>query len=274
MSSSPAPLPRLYTFGSMSLGKDPVFPEADLTLVRRAMETGIWFHSSRTYNNGFTFMILRMAFDADRARTPKMILKIRDGSVPILRFETEDTCRRLGLDTIDIAQLVSMRREPGNLVEQLRAGDGPLLEELQSLRDRGLIQRCALYLDKGNAEAAVEAARHRLIDAVTFYVSPWQFDCTPTAWKALQALGKPLLALRTLGGGGSGDTAPERQRVSERFPDKSPLQLALDFAAGLPCLQTTIGGTASPAHFDAYIQASQKAAPLSADDLAFFEPSA
>ena len=57
-----------YTFGSMSLGRNLAYPEADLAVARRAMESGVWFHSSPTYNNGFTFMVLRMAFDAARRR--------------------------------------------------------------------------------------------------------------------------------------------------------------------------------------------------------------
>src|SRR5580704_4397358 len=115
-----------YTFGSMSLGRDPADIAQDLIVARRAMEAGVWFHSSPTYNNGFTFMVLRMAFDENRSRVPRMVIKIRDGSVPLMRFEVEDSCRRLGLDSIDVAQLVSMDSNPGNLVDQLRKGDGPL----------------------------------------------------------------------------------------------------------------------------------------------------
>ena len=126
----------LYTFGTMSLGREPSFPEGDLAVARRAMEAGVWFHSSPTYNNGFTFMVLRMAFAAARSQLPRLIIKIRDGSVSLMRFEAEDSCRRLDIDHIDIAQLVSQRREPGNLVAQLVAGGGPLVDELDALRRR------------------------------------------------------------------------------------------------------------------------------------------
>ena len=119
-----------YTFGSMSLGKNPAEVTQDLAVVRRAMEAGVWFHSSPTYNNGFTFMVLRMAFDADRARVPRLMIKVRDATVALMRFEVEDSCRRLGIDAIDVAQLVSMDPQPGNLVDQLRAGGGPLVDEL------------------------------------------------------------------------------------------------------------------------------------------------
>lgn len=253
----------------MSLGRDPVSPEADVAVARQAMESGVWFHSSRTYHNGFAFMVLRLAFDEDRSRVPRVILKIRDGSVPLMRFETEDSCRRLGLESIDIAQLVSMRREPGNLVDQLLANDGPLVEELVSLRERGLIQKTALFLDRHNADAAAEAAQNPLIDAVTFYASPWQFDCTRTAWRALVNLGKPMLALRTLGGWNDERFADRREAVARLFPNQDPVQLALDFATTLPGLQTTIGGTASPEHLRHFLRAASNATPLPPDRMEF-----
>src|ERR1700743_2909144 len=130
-----------YTFGSMSLGRNPADVAQDLAVAHRAIEAGVWFHSSPTYNMGFTYMVLRMAFDEDRSKVPRLILKVRDATVALMRFEVEDSCRRLGLDGIDVAQLVSMDSKPGNLVDQLRAGDGPLVDELASLRSRGLIRQ-------------------------------------------------------------------------------------------------------------------------------------
>ena len=109
-----------FTFGSMSLGRNPADITADLAVARRAIESGVWFHSSPTYNQGFTFMVLRLAFDEDRSRVPRMVIKVRDATASLMRFEVEDSCRRLGLDAIDVAQLVSMDPRPGNLVDQLR----------------------------------------------------------------------------------------------------------------------------------------------------------
>jgi aryl-alcohol dehydrogenase-like predicted oxidoreductase len=117
-----------YTFGSMSLGRNPSDITNDLAVARRAMDAGVWFHSSPTYNQGFAFMVLRLAFDADRTRVPRMVIKVRDATASLMRFEVEDSCRRLGLDAIDVAQLVSMDSQPGNLVDQLRSGGGPLVD--------------------------------------------------------------------------------------------------------------------------------------------------
>jgi aryl-alcohol dehydrogenase-like predicted oxidoreductase len=257
-----------YTFGCMSLGRDPAFPEKDLAVVRRAMDAGVWFHASPTYNNGFTFMVLRLAFDADRARVPRMILKVRDGSASLMRFETEDSCRRLGLGHIDIAQLVAMRREPGNLIDQLRAGGGPLVDELASLRARGLIRRAVLFLDRDNADDAVDAAAHPLIDGVTLYWNALQRDCTDTAWAKIRERRIPVLALRTLGGGASDPKLSEvRKTLATLFPNVGSAELALRLAASEPLVKTSIGGTASLAHLEEFLAAAQAPQPLGEDEI-------
>ncbi len=257
-----------YTFGTMSLGRNPAYPESDLAVARRAMDSGVWFHSSPTYNNGFTFMVLRMAFDAARQQTPRMIIKVRDGSVPLMRFEVEDTCRRLGVDHLDIAQLVSMHREPGNLVDQLLAGGGPLVDELASLRARGLIRRAVIFLDRNNADAAAQAATHPLIDGVTLYWNAVQWDCTQTAWQILQQNRTPVLALRTMGGPASDESLKaKRQSLREALPNLDATLLALRLAASDAVIRTTIGGTASLAHLEEFLAAAKVATPLDQETL-------
>jgi aryl-alcohol dehydrogenase-like predicted oxidoreductase len=255
-----------YTFGSMSLGRNPADVVNDLAVARRAMESGVSFHSSPTYNNGFTFMVLRMAFDADRTRVPRMIIKVRDGSVPLMRFEVEDTCRRLGIEGIDVAQLVSMDPKPGNLVDQLRGNGGPLVDELASLRQRGLIREAVLFITKDNADDAVQAAAHPLINGVTLYWNVRQCDCSASAWTALRERNIPTLALRTLGGG----PADKRGALKSSAVDtliaaagcRTEADLALRLASSEPMVKTSIGGTASLAHLEDYLAAGTSPQPL------------
>ena len=258
-----------YTFGSMSLGRNPADVTNDLAVARRAMEAGVSFHSSPTYNNGFTFMVLRMAFDADRSRVPRMVIKVRDGSVPLMRFEVEDTCRRLALDSIDVAQLVSMDPKPGNLVDQLRGNGGPLADELASLRKRGLIREAVLYLTPQNSDAAVAAANHELIDGVTLYWNVRQRDCTAAAWAALRERNIPTLALRTLGGGPTDKQGMAKSAVVDALVATAgccnEAELALRLAASEPMVKTTIGGTGSLAHLEEFLVAGKAPSPLSSD---------
>ena len=255
-----------YTFGSMSLGRNPADVAQDLAVARRAIEAGVWFHSSPTYNNGFTFMVLRMAFDEDRSRVPKMVIKVRDGSLPLMRFEVEDTCRRLGLDSIDVAQLVSMDPRPGNLVDQLRGGGGPLADELASLRSRGLIRQAVLFLTPENSDAAVEATRSGLIDGVILYWNACQRDCSDSAWATIQQKGIPSLALRTLGGGpadaASKTKSNDLAKLIQAAGCNNPTDFNLRLAASEPAIRTTIGGTASLAHLEDYLKAAANATPL------------
>jgi aryl-alcohol dehydrogenase-like predicted oxidoreductase len=260
-----------YTFGTMSLGRNPADVAQDLVVVRRALEAGVSFHSSPTYNQGFTFMVLRLAFDEDRSRVPKMVIKVRDASVALMRFEVEDSCRRLGLDSIDIAQLVSMDPRPGNLVDQLRGAGGPLVDELALLRERGLIRQAVLFLTQENSDAAVEATKSGLIEGVTLYWNAYQRDCSDSAWATIQEKGIPTLALRTLGGGPSDKIssaiAENLAELIEASGCRDATEFNLRLAASEPVIQTTIGGTASLEHLDNYLHAAARAAPLSAEIL-------
>jgi aryl-alcohol dehydrogenase-like predicted oxidoreductase len=253
----------LFTFGSMSLGRNPADITSDLAVARRAMEAGVWFHSSPTYNQGFTYMVLRQAFDADRARRPKLILKIRDGNAALMRFEVEDSCRRLGLDAIDVAQLVSM--DPA-LIDQLRGHGGPLADELASLRQRGLIRRAVLFLTPTNSDAGVEAAQNALIDGVIFYWNLTQRECSAAAWDAIHRHQIPVLALRTLGGGSADkNTAARAAALRDLIAAAdcpSHTHLALRQAATDPVVRTTIGGTASLPHLEEYLAAAATPQPL------------
>ena len=260
-----------YTFGSMSLGRNPAEITQDLAVARRAIAAGVWFHSSPTYNNGFTFMVLRQAFDEDRSRVPKMVIKVRDATVPLMRFEVEDSCRRLGLDAIDVAQLVSMDPNPGNLVDQLRGGGGPLVAELASLRQRGLIRQAVLFLTPQNSDAAVEAMKSGLIEGVILYWNACQRDCSATAWKKIQEQRIPVLALRTLGGGPADQQGRVKSADLAALMEAAGCRTATEFnlrlAASEPAIRTTIGGTASLAHLEEYLSAARNPAPLSADIL-------
>ncbi len=251
----------------MSLGRNPADITQDLVVARRAIESGVWFHSSPTYNNGFTYMVLRQVFDEDRSRVPRLVLKVRDATVQLMRFEVEDSCRRLGLDAIDVAQLVSMDPQPGNLVDQLHAGHGPLVEELASLRERGLIKQAVIFLTPQNSDAAVEAAdKSNLIDGVILYWNACQRDCSATAWAALQQKQLPVLALRTLGGGPEDKRSRKKEHALSELIQQSACSGVTEFnirlVASEPAIKTTIGGTASLEHLEDFLKAAREAAPL------------
>ncbi|TVR43518.1 MAG: hypothetical protein EA402_09455 [Planctomycetota bacterium] len=262
MQARPSP----YIFGAMSLGADEARIEDHIRVARRAMELGLWFHASLTYHRGFSFMALRCAFDEAPSQRPPLMLKIRDASPRWLRFECEDCCRRLGIDGIDVAQLVGQDRQgPDHLIAQLQRGSGPVLDELASLRQRGLIRQAVLYMDPDTSEAAVAAARgSELINGLTGYWNLWQDPCTPAAWQALREAQLPLIAIRTLAGATERPPAlaAEAQAIAEAAGHGSQLQLALDLVASEDRVLASVGGTGSIAHLEELATAAKQAKAL------------
>ncbi len=263
-----------YTFGSMSLGRSEGTLEPDIAVARRAMEAGVWFHSSPTYNRGFTYMVLRHAFDEARHQVPRLILKLRDGSPKLLRFEAEDACRRLGIDAIDVAQLVSMQRGPGCLTDQLLQG-GPIADELSGLRQRGLIKQAVIFVDRGNSDAGVAALASPLVDGLTLYWNACQRDCSEAAWQRIRSDAIPVLALRTLAGGPRDTESAARRQQAQALAQASgcadDVEFALRLACSIPVIKTTIGGTATLSHLEQFLICAAAPKPLPADVLAQWE---
>ena len=250
-----------YTFGTMSLGADERRFEEDIRLARRAMEAGVWFHSSPTYHRGFTYMVLRMAFDQARHQVPRLILKIRDARPWLLRFEVEDALRRLGIDRIDIAQLV--QAEVGRVPPDFVAG-GPLRAECEALRAEGKVGAFALYCDRARCEAVAESVATGAAAGILFYFNPVQREVTDALWARLEAGGIPALALRTLGGAffREGTPDPELEAVYRESGCADWAEFALRYAWSFPWVRTTIGGTASERHLTRLLEVARAPRPL------------
>ena len=63
-----------YIYGTTRLGDEKIPFDERVRTARAAMEGADWFHTSHTY--GDALKVLRAAFDQDRARVPKLIVKI------------------------------------------------------------------------------------------------------------------------------------------------------------------------------------------------------
>jgi aryl-alcohol dehydrogenase-like predicted oxidoreductase len=270
MSKAHDPFPEManFTFGAMSLGQDiPQSMENDQAVARTALEAPIWLHASPTYSRGFAFMILRLVFDRLN-RSPRMIIKIRDANPQLLRFEVEDACRRLGLETLDVAQLVAMKTGPGGIAEDL-AGNGPVTQEITQLRDEGLLQSAVLFLRPEDAGAAEKAWPSGIIQGFTFYWNAVQCSCAPEDWAFLQREQVPVLALRTLAGGSPESVEEGKRRAYQQLLQDSGLadwtELNLRYAASEPLVRTSIGGTANPGHLQNYLKYATDPAPLDAE---------
>jgi aryl-alcohol dehydrogenase-like predicted oxidoreductase len=269
--------PKLFTFGAMSLGSDLEQLDGHIRIARMAMDAGVWFHASPTYHRGFTYMVLRMAFD-DAGYRPPMIVKIRCGSARLLRFEVEDALRRLDLERIEVAQLVFTESGPTPLVEDLNSG-GPMAETCAELREQGKVARFCPQCSVSTSGALLPLARDGHFDGFVFYLNPLQRDVSDELWQLIQEREMPIWALRTVAGALGVPERRERRRAEQpddpkvaRADQVAPLvgqagcpdwtEFCLRFAAGVPNLRTTIGGTADAAHLHRFLEAAAVAQPL------------
>ncbi len=273
METSPTdPFPEMqnFTFGAMSLGRDiPASMPVDREVAQTALSAPIWFHASPTYNQGMTYMILRMTFDAASQRSPRMIIKIRDANPELLRFEVEDACRRLNKDAVDVAQLVAVQTGKGGIAEDL-AHSGACTEEIARLRDRGLLKSAVLFLRPADAGAAEKVWPTGIVQGFTFYWNPVQCSCAPEDWDFIQTHNVPVLALRTLAGGSveSIEDQSKRTQYQQILGDSlcgDWTELCLRYAAASPIIRTSIGGTANPRHLQRYLEFAIDPAPLPED---------
>ncbi len=266
-----------FTFGSMSLGTNLLRLDEHLRVARAAMDAGVWFHSSPTYNRGFTYMVLRMAFDEARHQVPPMIIKIRCGTPKLLRFEVEDALRRLGIERIDVAQLVFTETGGYKPVTDDFAHDGEIAATCQLLRREGKVSQFCPQVDRESSPAFLPIAKK--FDGFLLYLNPLERDVDDAMWSYLQREATPLWALRTLAGA-VGDPARLDKRQAEKPDDPNLpkterlLSLSRDIGSGnwtefcmayaqsVPNLVTTIGGTGDLAHLNEFLSKSTGAKPL------------
>jgi aryl-alcohol dehydrogenase-like predicted oxidoreductase len=235
-------------------------------------------------------MVLRMAFDEARSQVPPMIIKIRAGnnSDRLLRFEVDDALSRLGIERIDVAQLVFNEvGGPGALVNDFTHG-GPLADACRELTRAGKVKQWCPQIDAKAAEAFGPLIEQGTFDGYVLYLNPLQRDVDDARWAQLQARGTPLWALRTVAGA-SGDPERREQRRTKNPSDPTlgpaervaPIaeaagitdwpEFCLRYAASVPHLKSTIGGTGDLGHLRHFLGLAESAKPLPPDVLAAVE---
>jgi len=92
-----------YVYGTTRLGDDKVPFDDRVKVARTAMDADIWFHTSHTY--GDALKVLRAAFDEERTKIPKLIVKIGWTNINELRDVIHQNIDPLGLDGLELGQL-------------------------------------------------------------------------------------------------------------------------------------------------------------------------
>jgi aryl-alcohol dehydrogenase-like predicted oxidoreductase len=263
-----------FTFGSMSLGQEPLNLKPDIAVARQAMESGVWFHSSPTYNKGFTYMVLRMAFDEAPAQRPKLVIKIRDAEPRLVRFEVEDALRRLGVDQIDVIQLVHDTHGPSTVVEGFQQGD-ERRELVEGFKQAGKVGKAVLFFEQDRAPQCSEALKAGLFDGVTFYDNLMQYDVPESVATFLDEHPEfPVLALRTVYGGAATAACTDVKKeqdaarlkrlgeLAQKADCQDLVELSIRFILCHGNVRTTIGGTSNAQHLQRYLEVAANLQPL------------
>jgi aryl-alcohol dehydrogenase-like predicted oxidoreductase len=282
ISSSEKPVGRLtdiskFIYGTTRLGDDKI-PFADrVNMAHAAMEAGVWFHTSHQY--GDALKVLRAAFDADRKRVPRMIVKIGWSSIEELRKTIQQNILPLGVDQVDIGQLCL----GGKLADEFASG-GRCYGDFRKLRDEGLVRRFVFEIFPWTSKTPLQALRagypKGVIDGYIFYLNPLQRFASNELWDLLQERNEPIIAMRTVSGGdvhrlrdvpGAAWKDYLRQRAVEVAPlyersgCKSWPEFCVRFAFGFPQVRATVGATSRPENLRMFLDAVKIIKPLPTD---------
>lgn len=278
MSSLKLPALPFFTFGCMSLGNNPDEFKNHVGVCRAAMEECTLFHASQEYAGGGAFMIMRHAFQENKARIPQLILKIRCDHATILKFDVEDALRRLNVERVDIAQLCRAKHDRRPVVDDFLS-HGEMWEVCQKLEKEGKVGHFVLEMFASFSPDAIKAVQADLFPGYIFYFNPGERQASNELFKLLEQPDKDLISLRTLCGGLLDPVRIEALRAKEpghhaivRFETLKPLyeksgcaswaEFSMSFLKSFPNIRTTIAGTSKLAHLNELLEADRRAKPM------------
>ncbi|HEX9389407.1 MAG TPA: hypothetical protein VF918_23990 [Anaerolineales bacterium] len=259
-----------YIYGTTRLGDEKI-PFADRVNVARAAMQGVdWFHTSHTYGNAL--QVLRAAFDQDRTRVPKLIVKIGWSRIGELRDVIHQNIDPLGLDGLELGQLCLS----GELAEDYANG-GKCYELFSQLKQEGLVNRFVLEVFPWSSDVALKALRagyaEGIVDGYIFYLNPLQRFPSNELWDVLVRRDEPMIAMRTVAGGDihklrdvAGyawkpylqERAVEVAPIFERSGIQSWTEFCVRFAHSFPQVRATVGSTSHLENLKEFLAAAEK----------------
>jgi hypothetical protein len=266
-----------YVYGTTRLGDQNIPFEERVRTARAAMEGTTWFHTSHTYGNALE--VLRAAFDQDRARVPKLIVKIGWQRSDELREVIHQNIDPLGLEGLELGQLCLS----GELAEEYATG-GRCYEVFAELKREGLVNRFVLEVFPWSSEVALRALRggypEGIVDGYIFYLNPLQRFPSNELWDELVARKGPMIAMRTVSGGNVHklrdvpgyawkpylqERAAEVSPIFERSGIKNWTKFCVRFAHSFPLVRATVGATSRIENLNEFLAAAKNFEPLPAD---------
>lgn len=263
-----------YIYGTTRLGDEKIPFEERVSVARAAMEGVDWFHTSHTYGNAL--QVLRAAFDQDRTRVPKLIVKIGWSKIDELRDVIHQNIDPLGLKGLELGQLCLS----GELAEDYANG-GECYKLFSQLKQEGLVNRFVLEVFPWSSEVAFKALRagypEGIVDGYIFYLNPLQRFPSNELWDALVKRDEPMIAMRTVAGGNIyklrdvpgyawkpylQQRAAEVAPIFERSGAQSWTEFCVRFAHSFPQVRATVGATSRLENLEEFLSAAQHIEPL------------
>jgi len=266
-----------YIYGTTRLGDQKVPREQRLQVAHAAMDAGVWFHTSRQYDEALE--VLGEAFAAEPTKIPPLIIKIGRNSTEELRGTIEENIRPLRVSGVQLGQLCL----GGNLAEEFANG-GECFKVFRQLKDEGLVQGFVVEAFPWTSEAPLKALRagytEGIIDGFIFYLNPLQRFASNALWQEITARQQPIIAMRTVAGGPvhSLRDVPGfawKDYLQERAVEVAPLfeksgiaswtEFCVRFAHSFPLVRATVGSTSKIENLNEFLNAAKTVKPLPAD---------
>lgn len=263
-----------YVYGTTRLGDSKIDFQERVKMARLAMDAGVWFHTSHTY--GDALQVLSQAFDQERTRVPRLIVKIGWDNIPQLREIIQQNLEPLGLESLELGQLCL----GGQLAEEFASG-GECYQAFTRIREEGLVHRFVLEVFPWTSGVALKALRagypQGIVDGYIFYLNPLQRFASNDLWDLLRERNEPVIAMRTVSGGpvhrlrdvpGAAwkkylqERAVEVVPIFERSGIQSWTEFCVRFAHGFEQVRATVGATSKPENLNEFLNAARDIQPL------------
>lgn len=266
-----------YVFGTTRLGDEKIAFEDRVEMAKAAIDTGVWFHASHWYGDALN--VLKNAFDIDRNKIPKLIIKLGGDTIEQLRDDIRKNIELLGIDHIELGQLCL----GGKLAEEFSNG-GNCYKEFQKIQEEGVVHRFVMEVFPWTSETPLKALKagypDGIVDGYIFYLNPLQRFASNDLWDLLKEKCEPIIAMRTVSGGPVHQLrdipgfawkeylqkrAVEIAPIFEQSGIESWTEFCVRFAHSFSQVRATVGSTSKAENLNEFLLAAESIEPLPYD---------
>jgi predicted aldo/keto reductase-like oxidoreductase len=263
-----------YIYGTTRLGHDDIPFDERVKIARLAMESGVWFHTSRQYNEALE--VLRVAFDQDRTRVPKLIVKLGGDSIDEFRKGIYENIKPLNISKVDLGQLCI----GGGLAKEFASG-GNCYKEFEKIKSEGLVDRFVMEVFPWTSETPLKALKagytKGIVDGFIFYFNPLQRFASNELWNLLIEKNEAIIAMRTVSGGNVHRLrdipgAAWKEYLQKRAVEVAPIyehsgieswtEFCIRFAFSFKQVRATVGSSGRAENLNKFLHSIQNRKPL------------